>query len=86
VQGMTAAVKPIVAVMLLAIAYDFAKKSWQGQGWLITLALAVVSLIAFEWLGVHPAIVIGALLLYALVDPRGKKGTDKKKQAEGGSR
>jgi chromate transporter len=85
VKGMTAAIKPVVAVMLLVIAYDFFKKSWQGQGWVVTALLGIISLAAFEWAGIHPAIVIGSLLAYAIIGPskKAKKGADK--EAKGGS-
>jgi chromate transporter len=85
VKGMTAAIKPVVAVMLLVIAYDFLKKSWQGQGWVMTVLLGIVSLAAFEWAGIHPAIVIGLLLLYAIFSPNKKAKKGQKNEVEGGS-
>lgn len=70
VQGMTQAVTPVVGVMLATLAYGFFKQSKSGLGWSATIILGLVSLITFELLGLHPALLIGALLLYGLV----KKG------------
>ncbi len=67
VQGMTQAIAPVVGVMLFVLAYSFVKKSKEALGWTIAIILSVVSLIAYVWLNVHPAILIGALMIYALV-------------------
>lgn len=73
VAGMTTAVKPIVAVMLLVIAYDFIQKSWKGEGKWFTVIVGVLSVLALQVLGIHPAIVIGAMMLYAILSARRKK-------------
>ncbi|MDQ0338535.1 chromate transporter [Caldalkalibacillus uzonensis] len=66
VQGMTKAIAPVVGVMLLALAYSFFKHSQQGLGWSVSIVLGVVSLIAYHFLHVHPALLIGGLIVYAL--------------------
>ena len=68
VKGMSLGVVPVVAVMLLMMAIDFARKSkasFLGWGW--TAGLLVISLILVEGLSVHPAILIFTLLLGALM-------------------
>ncbi|PTX64694.1 chromate transporter [Melghirimyces profundicolus] len=73
VQGMTAAVRPVVAVMLTVLAYSFFKKSWGEQKGAGTVAIAGVTALAL-FFDTHPALVIGALLILALVTG-GKEGT-----------
>ncbi|MCT2537223.1 chromate transporter [Aquibacillus koreensis] len=85
VQGMTQAVVPVVGVMLAVLTYDFLKKAKGGLGWIITIVLAVVSLALIEWAGVHPGILIGVLLVYALVKPDKDVGDEKGQQKEGAS-
>jgi chromate transporter len=67
VQGMTQAVSPVVGVMLLVLTYSFLKQSGRSLGWVSTVILGVISLVAYLFLQVHPAILIGILLLYALL-------------------
>lgn len=67
VQGMTQAIAPVVGVMLATLAYSFLKQSQKGLGWVVTIALGVVSLVAYSFLQLHPALLIVALLLYALL-------------------
>ncbi|TFB24473.1 chromate transporter [Filobacillus milosensis] len=70
VQGMTQAIAPVVGVMLFVLAYSFIKKSKADLGWLWAGVLAVVSLVTYVWLNWHPAILIGALILFALLGKR----------------
>ncbi|WP_421381565.1 chromate transporter [Bacillus salacetis] len=70
VQGMANAVVPVVGVMLGVLTWDFIKKSKGALGWSVTIGILIGSLIIIEILGIHPAIVIGGLLAYALL---GKK-------------
>lgn len=67
VQGMTKAIAPVVGVMLLTLAYTFFKQSQLSLGWAVSIALGGLSLIGYKFLNIHPAIIIGALLLYALL-------------------
>ncbi|MEW9671788.1 chromate transporter [Ammoniphilus sp. 3BR4] len=67
VVGMTTAVQPVIGVMMFVLAYDFLKRSWQGEGRMLTLSLVAVSIIALELLDLHPALLIGILLSYALL-------------------
>ncbi|WP_100371770.1 chromate transporter [Bacillus sp. FJAT-45037] len=74
VAGMTAAVTPVVFVMLFVLTLQFLKQSKQGIGVALTIALAIASVIAYQVLGIHPAIVIGVLIVYGLlIKPRGER-------------
>ncbi|QOY36710.1 chromate transporter [Anaerobacillus isosaccharinicus] len=73
VQGMTKAVVPVVGVMMAVLTWDFFMKSKQGLGWGKSLFLLVGSFLIIGFLGLHPAFIIGALLLFALTRPSKKK-------------
>ncbi|MGV2621418.1 UNVERIFIED_CONTAM: chromate transporter [Halobacillus marinus] len=73
VSGMTKAVVPVVGVMLAKLTYDFMIKAKGHMGWLLAISLGLLSLFLMEWMGVHPAILIAALLAYALLCPRKKE-------------
>lgn len=74
VTGMTQAVVPVVGVMLAVLTYNFLKKAQGGLGWILTIILAVASLLLIEWLGIHPAFLIAIILIYALISPSKKEG------------
>ncbi|MBW8349582.1 chromate transporter [Bacillus sp. IITD106] len=80
VAGMSKAVLPVAGVMLGVLAWDFAVKSKKSLGWLWGVILILVSVIALEFLHIHPGILIAVLLIAALV--LGSKKKDK--QAKGG--
>lgn len=77
VQGMTKGVIPVVAVMLAVLTWQFFDSSKKGLGLKLSLFHIFAGVILLQFLGVHPGIIIGALLAYALFGPL--KGTDKKK-------
>lgn len=83
VQGMTAAVVPVVGVMLGVLTWQFVEKSKGGLGWKITILMLAGSLL-FLQVG-HPAILILLILLFALLKPNKNKDQDSDgKQQEGG--
>lgn len=77
VGGMTTAIQPVIAVMLFVLTYDYLKKSWKDQGKSFTIVLGMGSVILLQFLGVHPALLIGALLVYAFVTGKKNKGETK---------
>ncbi|MFZ5945442.1 MAG: chromate transporter [Bacillota bacterium] len=81
IKGMTQAVAPVVGVMLFSLAYSFIDKSNSDLGWLLTSGIGLVSLIFFQLLNVHPAFVIGGLLVYALLGGKVKASNRKGKSA-----
>lgn len=73
VKGMSQAVLPVVAVMLLTLTWDFSKKSSQSYGVIKTILLMGSALVLMEFFHIHPGIIIGSLLLWAvLYKPRRK--------------
>jgi chromate transporter len=69
VAGMTHAVIPVVGVMLAVLTWQFYRKAQDGLGWKKSLPLVIGSLVLFEVLHVHPAILIAGLLIFVLVKP-----------------
>ncbi|MCP3030118.1 chromate transporter [Halobacillus sp. A1] len=69
VNGMTQAVVPVVGVMLAVMTYDFFKKANTNLGLILTILLGAASLLLIEAAGIHPGLVIAALLIVALVRP-----------------
>lgn len=67
VQGMTAAVVPVVGVMLATLTWDFFKKSQTSMGWIKAIAFIGGSFLFMEVLGLHPAILIVVLLIAAVM-------------------
>ncbi|TCP21648.1 chromate transporter [Scopulibacillus darangshiensis] len=76
VRGMTSAVMPVVGVMLATLTWQFVAKARKGLGWTVSLGLAAGSLILMQLLHVHPAILIAALLIFALLKPDRKQDGD----------
>lgn len=66
VKGISNGVIPVVAAMMAGLTWDFIKKTKNQLSWHITLFLVIVSLIFFQFLSVHPALVILGLLMIAL--------------------
>ncbi|MFG6666202.1 chromate transporter [Halomonas sp. HNIBRBA4712] len=70
INGMSQAVIPVVMVMMGQLTWDFMEKSKASLGWLVAIAIALVAGGLIYWLGVHPGIIIGAILVAALVAPK----------------
>ncbi|AIE61345.1 chromate transporter [Bacillus methanolicus] len=84
VKGMAAAVIPVVAAMLAALTWEYIKKSWESTlGWVWTLLFVIGSLILMEFINIHPAIIIFASLLGALLkkDSRSSDKGNKEKSS-----
>ncbi|MBP1930250.1 chromate transporter [Ammoniphilus resinae] len=67
VKELTKSVQPVVAVLLLVLAYQFLVAAWESSGWIHTAILALGSFWAMERIKVHPALVIGGSLVYGAV-------------------
>lgn len=67
VNSMSAAVVPVVAVMLGVMTWDFVKKSGQSLGWPRAALLLGISVLLMEILHVHPVILIIGVLLIVLL-------------------
>lgn len=64
VQGMIAAVVPVIAVMIGVMAYEFGERAVKGLGKPLGLGLFAVVFLLLQLLGIHAAIVITAFLAY----------------------
>lgn len=69
IHGMSLGMVPVVMVMMAQLAWDFLNKSRLALGWGISLLMASVAGGLIYGLGVHPGLVIGALLAAALFSP-----------------
>ncbi|WP_174614587.1 chromate transporter [Virgibacillus ihumii] len=84
VSGMTTAVIPVVGVMLAVLTWQFLEKAGKGLGWKKTIIMSAIILVILK-LGVHPGIVIGALLVLALVQKDKSSSEDEKQKAREGA-
>ncbi|MFD2044853.1 chromate transporter [Ornithinibacillus salinisoli] len=66
VKGMTAAVVPVVGVMLAVLTWQFFHKAVSGMGWLQTVIMVVIVFALLQFLHVHPGIIIAVLIIIAL--------------------
>ncbi|SDN71412.1 chromate transporter [Alkalicoccus daliensis] len=73
VQGMTQGVLPVVAVMLGMLTWGFIKKSKQDLGWSYVIFLLIISIAFIEFLNIHPAILIAALIIFVFLKPQPKE-------------
>ncbi|BAC15222.1 chromate transporter [Oceanobacillus iheyensis HTE831] len=86
VQGMTAAVIPVVAVMLATLTWQFIDKAGKGMGWMQTGIMLIIAFVLLELLQIHPGILIAALLAIALLKKDKIPEQEEEKPArEGGS-
>jgi chromate transporter len=67
VNSMSAAVVPVVAVMLGVMTWDFVKKSGQSLGWPRAALLLGISILLMEILHIHPVVLIIGILLIVLL-------------------
>ncbi|MBT2599748.1 chromate transporter [Oceanobacillus kimchii] len=86
VQGMTAAVIPVVAVMLATLTWQFIEKAGSGMGWLQTGIMLIIVFVLLEMLHIHPGILIATLLAIALLKKNKIPEQEEERTArEGGS-
>lgn len=64
VAGMISAVRPVIAVMLGQMAYEFGDRARKGLGAWLAIGFGVLAFVLLAVVNVHPAIVIAAFLLY----------------------
>jgi chromate transporter len=64
VKRLTVLVRPVIAVLLGVMTYDFFFSSYEGLGIWQTLGIGVISFVLMERLKVHPAYVIAGALVY----------------------
>jgi len=64
VKKMTSLIRPVIAVLLALLAYQFFSRSFHSLGNFQTVFLMIVSFIFLEKLKIHPAFVIICSLIY----------------------
>jgi chromate transporter len=64
VKRLTIVIRPVIAVLLGVMTYDFFFSSYEGVGGLQTIVISALSYILMEKLKIHPAYVIAGALLY----------------------
>ncbi|WP_269429925.1 chromate transporter [Bacillus sp. FJAT-27231] len=67
ISGMIAAVRPVIAVLLGMMAYEFCAKTWKGLGKVIGLISGLVAFLLLGIIHIHPAITIALFLAYGTV-------------------
>lgn len=82
VKGMTAAVIPVVGVMLAVLTWQFLEKAGKGLGWKKTIIMSIAIFIVLQ-MGIHPGIIIGILLLFAIGQKDNAKKEEKKREGAG---
>lgn len=70
VLGMIAAIRPVVAVLLGLMAYDFCVKTWEGLGKVLGIVFLIISFLLLVVVNIHPAIVILLFLTYGMIHIR----------------
>ncbi|WP_110692545.1 chromate transporter [Salinicola halophyticus] len=73
IQGMSEGVVPVVMVMMAQLTWDFFQKSRAALGWIATLIMGAVAGGLIYGLGIHPGLVIAAILVAALLRPERRK-------------
>jgi chromate transporter len=67
VAGMIGAVRPVIAVMLGLMAYEFAEKTWKGLGKVWGLVSALAAFLLLTVIHLNQAIVVAVFLSYGAV-------------------
>ncbi|PGL73060.1 chromate transporter [Bacillus sp. AFS055030] len=69
VQGMTKAIVPVVGVMLGVLTWQFVEASVKGLKWPFTIGHILAGIVLMQYFHIHPGIIIGGLLLFAVIKP-----------------
>lgn len=67
VKRLTIVVRPVIAVLLGVMTYDFFFSSYEGAGIVQTILIGGISFVLMEKMKVHPAYVIASALLYGAI-------------------
>lgn len=70
VAGIIAAVRPVIAVLLGMMAYDFCMHAWEGLGRYVAILFIVIAFFLLAIVEIHPAITIIMFLLYGTIHIR----------------
>jgi chromate transporter len=83
VNGMIAAIIPVVGVMMGTLTWQFLKNTKKDFGTGKTIVLSVLILIVLQFFHIHPAIVIAVCLIAAFVQRDKEEQVVKKKERTG---
>lgn len=64
VKRLTIVVRPVIAVLLGVMTYDFFRSSYEDVGTLQTIIIGGIAYVLMEKVKIHPAYVISAALIY----------------------
>lgn len=64
VRGMTLLVQPVIAVMMILLTWEFSHVSIESIGYIQSIIIGVLALVAIKKWNVHPALVIVAAFVY----------------------
>ncbi|UJF17904.1 chromate transporter [Vibrio sp. SS-MA-C1-2] len=81
VKGMAMGVVPVVAWMMSKLCYDFFLKGYKAVGVISTAILSVASLILVLSFGVHPGLIVAAVILGVFIKPEKKLESKSTKQS-----
>ncbi len=73
VQGMSAGVVPVVLVMLTVLTAEFMQTAKKAATWKFLIPFTLGMLVILEVLNIHPAIVIGIIIVFSLLQKSSKK-------------
>jgi len=74
VVGMAQGIIPVVAWMLSKLTWDFFVKGYKSLGLLVAIGMSVLAFLLIYVAGVHPALIIAAILVSVLLKPNKKEG------------
>ncbi|ASB87096.1 chromate transporter [Bacillus sonorensis] len=64
IKGMTLAVQPVIAVMMLLLTWEIGGDAVHSIGFIQTSAIALVALVGLTKFRIHPAVIIAAAFAY----------------------
>lgn len=73
VQGMSAGVVPVVLVMLAVLTVEFMQTAKKAASWKFLIPFTLGMLLILEVVNVHPALVIGIIIVFSLLQKSSKK-------------
>src|SRR5690625_2210949 len=82
VQGMAQGVLPVAGVMIGVLAWDFIKLARKTMGVILTIVFTIISIIVMQFFQIHPAILIFAIIIVALLSKPKQESTTKERQVE----
>lgn len=80
ISGMIMAVGPVIGMMLAVMTYQFLQKTWKGMGVAGSIAAITVSVVALQFIGIHPAIIIAIFIVFAFTKTYFKTKADSSQQ------